>query len=193
MKVIFLDNDGVICLSNNWGGRDKKWARYRSANPESSTLFKEAPVSVRFDNFDTKAVRVLNEILLETGAEIVVSSDWKKHGTLEELGDYYIEQGIIKRPIATTKNVSECLLANDFKFHFDCKYEQERCFEIKQYLYDNTEITQWVVIDDLDLGNTSFIPNSHEWGVDNFVRCIRMTEGIKQAGIKEKIINILNN
>ena len=87
MKVIFLDNDGVICLSNNWGGRDKKWAKYRSANPETSKVLREAPVSVRFDNFDTKAVRMLNQILEETGAEIVVSSDWKKHGTIEELGD----------------------------------------------------------------------------------------------------------
>lgn len=192
MKVIFLDNDGVICLSNNWGGRDKKWAKYRSANPESSKLLIDAPVSIRFDNFDKKAVRVLNEILEETGAEIVVSSDWKKHGTLEELGDYYIEQGIIKRPIACTKNVSECLLAKDFKFYFDGKYEQERCFEIKQYLSDNTEITQWVVIDDLHLGKDSFIPNSNECGVDNFVRCVRMNEGIKQIGIKEKIISFLN-
>lgn len=24
MKVIFLDNDGVICLSNNWGSRYTK-------------------------------------------------------------------------------------------------------------------------------------------------------------------------
>ena len=23
--ILFLDNDGVICLSNNWGGRTKKW------------------------------------------------------------------------------------------------------------------------------------------------------------------------
>jgi hypothetical protein len=24
MKVLFLDNDSVICLSNNWGSRYKK-------------------------------------------------------------------------------------------------------------------------------------------------------------------------
>ena len=29
MKVIFLDNDGVICLSNNWDGRSKKMARMK--------------------------------------------------------------------------------------------------------------------------------------------------------------------
>jgi hypothetical protein len=84
MKILFLDHDGVICLSNNWGGRSKKWAKYRSANPHSSKEKKDAPVSVRFDDFDKKAIKILNEIIEETGCEIVVSSDWKLHATLEE-------------------------------------------------------------------------------------------------------------
>ena len=96
MKVIFLDHDGVICLSNNWGGRTKKWAKYRSENPESSPNLKEGPVSVRFDDFDQKAIKILNEIIEETGCEIVVSSDWKLHATLEELGEYYELHGISK-------------------------------------------------------------------------------------------------
>jgi hypothetical protein len=51
---------------------------------------KKTPLySIRFDDFDTKSVKILNEILEETGAEIVVSSDWKLHATLEELGEYY--------------------------------------------------------------------------------------------------------
>ena len=78
MRCIFLDHDGVICLSNNWGGRTKKWSKYRSENPESSSDKRDAPVDVRFDDFDEKAVRILNQILEETGAEIVVSSDWKR-------------------------------------------------------------------------------------------------------------------
>jgi len=28
MKVIFLDNDGVICLSSNWGSRHKKQKKW---------------------------------------------------------------------------------------------------------------------------------------------------------------------
>ena len=52
MKVIFLDHDGVICLSNNWGGRIKKWSKYRSENPDSSKEKKDAPVFVRFDDFE---------------------------------------------------------------------------------------------------------------------------------------------
>jgi hypothetical protein len=186
MKVIFLDNDGVICLSNNWGGRDKKWAKYRSANPESSKVLREAPVSVRFDNFDTKAVRVLNQILEETGAEIVVSSDWKKHGTLEELGDYYIEQGISKKPIAFTKSFIGTDKPEGFEWKMSLRYEQERSLEINQFVKDNPQITHWVAVDDLDMTWTG------TWGVENFVLTPKMNEGIKQAGVKEKIINILN-
>jgi len=47
------------------------------------------PVDARFDNFNKKAIGVLNEILEKTGAEIVVSSDWKRFATVEELGEYY--------------------------------------------------------------------------------------------------------
>ena len=103
MKVIFLDNDGVICLSNNWGGRKKKWAKYRSANPDTSPNLKDATVEVRFDDFDKKAIKVLNEILEETESEIVVSSDWRCHATLEELGEYFLSQGILKKPVGVTK------------------------------------------------------------------------------------------
>jgi hypothetical protein len=186
MKVIFLDNDGVICLSNNWGGRDKKWAKYRSANPESSKSLKDAPTYVRFDNFDTKAVKVLNQILEETGSEIVISSDWKKHGTLEELGDYYIEQGIIKRPIATTKSFIGVDKPEGFEWKMSLRYEQERSLEINQFVKDNPQITHWVAVDDLDMTWTG------TWGIENFVLTPKINEGIKQAGIKEKIINILN-
>ena len=29
-KILFLDLDGVLCLSNNWGGRAKKWKKYKN-------------------------------------------------------------------------------------------------------------------------------------------------------------------
>ena len=61
MKIIFLDNDGVICLSNNWGERAKKWANFKRDNPDVE--FTDRPVLCRFDDFDDKAVKVLNEIL----------------------------------------------------------------------------------------------------------------------------------
>ena len=192
MKVIFLDHDGVICLSNNWGGRTKKWAKYRSENPDSSKEKKDAPVSFRFDDFDTKSVKVLNEILEETGAEIVVSSDWKLHATLEELGEYYELHGIIKKPIALTTNLGKCTWYNNIIWMWSPRWELEmiRVIEIKQYLHDHPEITHWVSIDDLNMGKIGESWKD-DWAIDNFVLTPKSNEGIKQSGVKEKIINYL--
>jgi hypothetical protein len=193
MKVLVLDNDGVICLSNNWGGRTKKWAKYRSANPDSSKERKDAPVSVRFDDFDKKAVKILNEILEETGAEIVVSSDWKLHATLEELGDYYESQGIIKRPIAVTTNLGQCTWYNDQVWVWSPRWnlEMTRVIEITQYLHDHPEVTHWVAVDDLNMGKNG--EDWKNWGIDNFVLTPKSSEGIKQLSVKEKILKFLKD
>lgn len=189
MKTMFLDCDGVICLSNNWGGRSKKWAKYRSKNPETSRYINDAPVEVRFDDFDKKAVKVINEILEETGAEIVVSSDWRCHATLEELGEYFLSQGILKKPIGVTKMLGQCNQPENYPWLRKWDVEQSRSLEILQYLFDHPEVSQWVAIDDLDMGKNG--EEWKDWGLDNFVLTPSRTEGIKQSGIKEKIIKIL--
>ena len=200
MKVIFLDNDGVICLSNNWGGRTKKWAKYRSANPESSDVKKDAPVEYRFDDFDTKAVKVLNEIIEQTGCEIVVSSDWRYNATLEELGDYYISQGIIKRPIAVTDMFKDIFPREWNAFRFRADLEIERSMEIGHWLKNHHEVTHWVAIDDLNMSIEFLSKNfSHSKdgdktpGLSNFVLTPKASQGIKQSGIKEKILKFLKD
>jgi hypothetical protein len=194
MKVIFLDHDGVICLSTEWGGRHKK---QQKVGRKLSQSVQSLPVDARFDNFNKKAIDVLNEILEETNAEIVISSDWKRWATVEEMGEYYESQGIKKKPLAFTKMVGECTCYNEHTFAWSTRLmlEQERSIEIKQYLQDHPEITHWVSIDDLNMG----IPQTHEswgdlemdWGLTNFVLTPKSTEGIKQTGIKEKILNFL--
>ena len=192
MKVVFLDHDGVICLSTEWGGRFKK---QREAGRKLSQSVESLPVEARFDNFNKKAIGVLNEILEETGAEIVVSSDWKRWATVEEMGEYYESKGIKKNPIAFTKNLNECEVPQNFQWSRTYDLEQSRSLEIKQYLQDHPEITHWVAVDDLNMG----IPQTHEswgeiemdWGLTNFVLTPSSREGIKQTGIKDKILNYL--
>ena len=65
MKVIFLDNDGVICLANNWGGRRKKQEKW--GGRKLSMTSKEIPLEYRFDDFDKKAIKVLNKRWLYFG------------------------------------------------------------------------------------------------------------------------------
>jgi hypothetical protein len=200
MKIIFLDNDGVICLANNWGSRRKKQEKWGGKKLSMSN--REIPLECRFDNFDQKAIKVLNEILEETDAEIVVSSDWRLYATLEELGDYYESQGIIKRPIGATEVFhftnwrDEGFVPDheDFPWSRSEGREQERHFEIMRYLGNYPSITHWVAVDDLHMGinvNTSWGQTDREWGLSNFVWTPRDWEGIKQSGVKEKVLKYL--
>ena len=153
------------------------------------------PVDARFDNFNKKAIGILNEILEETNAEIVVSSDWKRWATVEEMGEYYESQGIKKKPIGFTKKLIDSDVPQNFVWSPRWELEQERSIEINQYLQDHPEITHWVAVDDLNMG----IPQTHdtwgdmvmEWGLTNFVLTPKSTEGIKQSGVKEKIMKFL--
>ncbi len=189
MKVIFLDNDGVICLSNNWGSRYKKARKYMidKGIPEYNVNMlneTQRPIEIRLDNFDTKAIAVLNSILEKTDAEIVVSSDWRFHATLEELGDYYESQGIIKKPIGLTDRILYKYY-EDFPWNRKFDLEQTRSLEILEWLQTRDDITHWVAIDDLDMSLRN------DWGLTNFVHTPKSNEGIKQSGIIDKILKFL--
>jgi hypothetical protein len=200
MKVIFLDNDGVICLSSNWGSRHKKQKKW--GGRKLSMTIREMPVEYRFDNFDKKAIKILNEILETTDAEIVVSSDWRLHANLEELGEYYESQGIIKKPFDVTERFhytnweAEGRVPSDFPWNRTDGLEQERHFEIKEWLKNHSEVTHWVAVDDLNMGihmkKTGWgAPYDRSWGLENFVWTPRSREGIKESGVKDKILKYL--
>jgi hypothetical protein len=186
MKILFLDNDGVICLSSQWGGRDKKMKKFIKQTGISE--IKLMPAHIRLDSFDKKSVKVLNEVIEKTGAEIVVSSDWKLHATLEELQELYLENGVIKAPIATTENMKDFDPETNGLFCWKGWIERIRVVEIEKYLKENLQVTHWVAIDDLFLGkHTDDGP-----GLENFVLTRRpMSEGIKQSGIKEELLKYL--
>lgn len=195
MKVIFLDNDGVICLSNNWGSRNTK---RRKAGLKANIPSSELPVDIRFDNFDKKSVKILNEILEETGAEIVVSSDWRFYATLDELGDYYLSQGIIKKPIAVTGMFKDLYPREWSMLRFRADLELERFMEIQHWIDEHPDITNWVAVDDLNMSVDFLGPRftdkndiDKKAGLTNFVLNSRINEGIKQSGIKDKIIHYL--
>jgi hypothetical protein len=170
MKVIFLDHDGVICLSSEWGGRRKKQEKWDGR--KLSMSMGDFPLEYRFDNFNQKAIKILNKIL-------------------EEMGEYYESQGIIKKPIDLTPNLGQCNWYNDMVWIWSPRWDLEmtRVIEIKQYLHDHPEITHWVAVDDLDMGKNG--EDWKDWGLDNFVLTPRGHEGIKQSGIKDKILKFL--
>jgi len=180
MKVIFLDHDGVICLEKNWGSRLKK---QRNWGRSSGMSFKQVPVEYRFDDFDKDCINILNQILEETDAEIVTSSDWKLHATIDEMSEFFRHQGVIKSPIDFTKDgwgggVNHILDTLPFDKHRDI--EITRIAEILDWLQQHPEVTKWVVVDDLNMNE-----------LEHFVHTRFPREGIKQLGIKNKILKHL--
>jgi hypothetical protein len=160
MKLIFLDIDGVL------------------ATEEDSWI---PPHELYAYPFDPKNVRILNEILEITGAEIVLSSDWRLiyHNDLEVLDKLFKYNGIIKSPIDVTPNfIREA--ASDQNEYVKL-FNKNRDKEITAYIQNNShQKTQFVILDDADL---KIYPN-------NFVKC-NINEGLKEDGIRNKILNVL--
>lgn len=144
MKVIFLDHQWTMYLKNHKNDRI-------------------------LDDFDEKAINILNKILDITNSEIVISSDWKFWVSLEEMQIFYKKQNILKCPISYTGFYEP--------YEIDIIAKQ-RSQEIKNWLKENQFIEKWVAVDDLDMRNY----------LDNFVYISNKTEGITQLGIMEKII-----
>jgi hypothetical protein len=161
MKIIFLDHFGVMCLADKHGIENTH---------DYIPRVKEIRVHGGFDKFDARCVEVLNS-LLSTDVEVVVSSDWKNWASLDIIGEFYLSQGIKKKPISLTPTL--------FNIHNET-IQTLRTREILKWL-ESKEIKNWVAIDDLYLID-----------LPNFVWVSRTDEGISQIGVKENINQYLN-
>jgi hypothetical protein len=158
MKILYTDIDYVLSLSSEPNKKNTKWGW---VSP-----------------FNIKAVRIYNDILFKTGAEIVISSDWKLHWTLKELQEIFIEFAKIdKAPISVTPS------SWGHMFTSLQQLEECRAYEILKHV-EEFKPTSWVAIDDLKL--TPFLLD------ENFVYLPRSNEGIKQSSKKDEIIKKLN-
>ena len=122
MKVIFLDHQGVMYLKKH-------------VSPG------------KLDDFDKNAVNVLNFILKETDAEIVISSDWKYWTSFNNMCKFYSDQGIIKTPIGVTPT------------------KENRSDEILEWINKNP-ISNWVAVDDIDLDINNFVLTDPNYGMN---------------------------
>ena len=140
LKILFLDHYGVMRLSPT------KTTRTQHSLPAAAEFV--GTDSGYFSNFDPDAVNVLNQILDQTGAEIVVSSDWKLKTSIEGMCEFYQAQGIKKMPIDYT-----AWLPGPTAYH------EQRANEITAWLQQHPETNQWAAIDDLYMGTwlTNFV------------------------------------
>lgn len=118
MKLIFLDFDGVL---NN-----RDWLSRRSNG---------APLRDH-EMIDPKAVAILNRIISETGADVVISSTWRILSTLGELREFLEQAGFRGNILGVTPR------------DYDTGY---RGNEIQKWINDNvldTNVLRITILDD---------------------------------------------
>jgi hypothetical protein len=108
MKVVLLDFDGVIVRFS---------APAKKARPAVA---------------DPRAVDCLNQIIARTGAQIVVTSDWRKSSSSEKLQDCLNKWRVIGEVIDKTS----------------VRPDGDRGLEVAQWLVDNAPIKSYVILDD---------------------------------------------
>ena len=126
---------------------------------------------------------MLNEIIEKTDCEIVVSSDWRVYKDLDYMTELYSKRGIIKSPIGYTDvlDISADMLEStrSYKDHNEiCARVREN--EINHWLDKHSHVELWAAVDDLYMSK-----------LKRFVHTPHDREGIKQTGIKDKIIELL--
>lgn len=120
-KIIFLDFDGVL-NSQLWYVKSKG---YRGR-----------------DDLDPDAIAILNSLILDTKASVVVTSTWRLGRTVEELQDILTRNGFLGEVISKTDSISGSGIV--------------RGNEIDRWLLDNPEkigcyysdFKHYVIIDD---------------------------------------------
>ena len=165
-KIIFLDIDGVLALHNNFFTNSATFQKKREWAKRLKVPY----------GWDAKAVKALNIVIEKTDAEIVLSSDWRLHWDLVQLKEIFDAHNVLKSPIAITSKISSRSMKN---------LEFNRVGQIEDFIAENN-VGKWIAVDDMHLAQWAKLAIA-----DRFVRTNQM-EGIKQSGLKERIIKMLN-
>ena len=125
--------------------------------------------------FDSKCVKVLNEILSTAKPLIILTSDWKLRFKLDVINEIFKYNGIADVVFDYTPDF--------WGTQFTKLQDADMCrgFEILKYVHQY-QIEKYAAVDDMNLNG---------WIPDHFVQCTHATEGLKQSNVKEKILKIL--
>lgn len=140
MKLIFLDFDGVIAAYELF------W-REKSQAERHKDLHSNAPKGA--EDICTEKIKLLNNLIEDTGAKVVVSSSWRHNRTVEQLQEVLDYRGFKGEIIGKTP-------ALYFQNTEDYKgYSVPRGCEIKAWLEMNKGIlnekiskVKYVILDD---------------------------------------------
>ncbi len=158
MKIIFLDIDGVL--------NSDLWYRSQQAEVRKSNVLEL--------HLDPRAIQLLNKVILETGAKVVLSSTWRKHYLLETIQSIFESMGFIGEIISKTPDLVR-LDENFIRGNEILKWckDNELLLNCKYYQY-----TEYVILDDKN--DVLF------WHKNNFIQLDRYS-GITPTKASEAI------
>lgn len=155
-KIIFLDIDGVL----------------------NSAVWRTSVINAGLDPeiwISPELVENLNTIIQHTGAKVVVSSDWRRRSSVQELQsilDSVFFKGTVI-DLTAELNIRGAFSEQDFA--------KERNAEIALWLEgrDGITVKSWVALDDLPLGVKNFVRTSHLVGLtdDDVAKAIAILNG----------------
>ncbi|MCD7894965.1 MAG: hypothetical protein LUG60_14915 [Erysipelotrichaceae bacterium] len=171
MKVMFLDIDGVLQPYNNEYAFCNKIPRdllikYISLKYQRD-YFMHYSLEVRYCllDWDVKAIRRIRHICEKTDAKIVMSSGWRPstYGKddpthlrdllhIWDLDKYYLGETEVLWRESSNRGM-KMDKAKEYLKDYDVEGFRKRVVEIVDYLLNHDDITNYVVIDDMDLYN----------------------------------------
>lgn len=133
-KLIFLDVDGVLNHELFYVEKDQQQRADEVGYPQSE--------------FDPNTIKIVNSIVEQTGAKIVISSCWRNNRTIEELKELFKSVGLNEETIiGKTPNLAVYDLATKKRTHLSTP----RGCEIEEYLeinYGYKADVKYVILDD---------------------------------------------
>lgn len=149
MKVIFLDIDGVLNTSRNTANE---------VRVEENSM----------DKISREKIALLNTLIEDTGAKVVISSTWRKLYTQIELEEIFKNFGFVGEIIGMTP----------------CSSHGFRGLEIRQWHYGRKDIENYIILDDdsdmLLWQASHFFNTDHEYGLTKKIvyKATRFLNGI---------------
>lgn len=155
-KAVFLDVDGVLRPLTAGGFRammvDGEWAL------KSETA-----------DFISGAMLALRHIILETGAIIVLSSEWRRDAPMREGVDSILKD--YEMPVCASWTPTDLQRDMGTENPFQA-FTERRAREISMWVQKNPQVRQWVVLDDINMADAD---------AERKPGTLRMTERIVQT------------
>lgn len=156
MKIIFLDIDGVLNSQNHADKLYNEWLLRQGWNEETvlpkghGELMRDGQYKDKYGVlFDPACVDWLRRIINETGAKIILSSDWRKSG-IDTIRQMWEDRELPGEIIDVTP------------VHSDLNRANEIMEKVEEYKPKN-----WIAVDDMELPirERHFVNTGYEKGI----------------------------